>query len=242
MRRLRVEAPEVPLHVVVAQARAAAALLAADEVRELHRVADEEDRGVVADEVVVALGRVELQREAARVAPGVGGALLAGDGGEAREHLGRRARLEQRGLGVRRHVLGRLEHAERARALGVHVALRDALAVEVRHLVQEVRRRAAGSGRRDRRVRRVAVAGCGGAGVGGRARCSASRDGAVAIEEPSVGWGRSGMLTPSSGSGHGRESRGVRVSSPRTRSGRRHPRPYPADQRMVNARSLTSKK
>ena len=96
VRRLRVEAPEVPLHVVVAQPVAAAALLRADEVRELHRVADEEDRGVVADEVVVALGRVELQREAARVAPGVGRALLAGHGREAREHLGLHAGLEQR--------------------------------------------------------------------------------------------------------------------------------------------------
>ena len=35
-----------------------------DEVPALHRGADEEHRGVVADEVVVALGRVELQREA----------------------------------------------------------------------------------------------------------------------------------------------------------------------------------
>ena len=147
---------------------AAAALLAADEVRELHRVADEEDRGVVADQVVVALGRVELQREAARVAPGVGAALLAGDGGEAGEHLGLDAGLEQRGLGVRRDVLGGLEHAERARALGVHVALGDALAVEVRHLVEEVV-----VVQQDRAVRaegqRVAVARRRGAGVGRRA-------------------------------------------------------------------------
>ncbi len=138
VRGLGVEAPEVPLHVVVAQAGAAAALLRADEVRELHRVADEEHRGVVADEVVVALGRVELQREAARVAPGVGGALLAGHRGEAGQHLGLHAGLEQRRLGVRRDVLGGLELTERAGALGVHVALRHALAVEVRHLVQEV--------------------------------------------------------------------------------------------------------
>ena len=147
---------------------AAAALLRADEVRELHGVADEEDRGVVADEVVVALGRVELQREAARVAPRVGRALLAGDRREAGEHLGRRARLEQRGLGVRRDVLGGLELPERARALRVHVALRDALAVEVRHLVQEVH-----VVQQDRAVRtdgqRVAVAGRGRAGVGRRA-------------------------------------------------------------------------
>jgi hypothetical protein len=65
-----------------------AALLRADEVLELHRVAHEEDRRVVADHVVVALAGVELQREAARVAPGVGAAALAGDGGEADQGVG----------------------------------------------------------------------------------------------------------------------------------------------------------
>ena len=191
VRRLGVQAPEVPLHVVVAQAGAAATLLRADEVRELHRVADEEDRGVVADEVVVALGRVELQREAARVAPGVGGALLAGDGGEARQHLGLHAGLEERGLGVLRDVLGGLELTERTRALGVHVALRHALAVEVRHLVQEVdvvqQDRAVGADRQ-----RVAVAGRGGAGVRRRAEVRLLR-GCGRDRGPSVGWGRSGM-------------------------------------------------
>src|SRR5690242_705737 len=72
-------------------------LLAADEVRELHRVADEEDRRVVADQVVVALLGVELQREAAHVAPGVGAARLARDGGEACEHVGDDPLPEQRG-------------------------------------------------------------------------------------------------------------------------------------------------
>ena len=62
VRRLGRQRPEVPLHVVVAQVVVGAALLAADEVLELHRVADEEHRGVVADDVEVALGGVELQR------------------------------------------------------------------------------------------------------------------------------------------------------------------------------------
>src|SRR4051812_44124683 len=43
------------------------ALLRPDHVRTLHRVADKEDGPVQADEVVVAVGRVELGREAARV-------------------------------------------------------------------------------------------------------------------------------------------------------------------------------
>ena len=74
------------------------ALLGVDEVLELRRVADEEDRRVVADQVVVALLGVELQREAARVADGVGEALLAGHGREAREHRRALAGLEQAGL------------------------------------------------------------------------------------------------------------------------------------------------
>ena len=124
--------------MVVAQAGIGKPLLAADEMRELHRVADEEDRRVVADQVVIALVGVELQREAAHVAPGVGAAHLAGDGGEARQHLGGRALLEQRRLGVARDVLGRLEHAERAGALGMRLALRNLLAVEMRHLLEEM--------------------------------------------------------------------------------------------------------
>ena len=130
--------PEVPLHVVVAQVVGRHALLGADEVLELHRVAHEEDRGVVADHVEVALGRVELQREAARVPPGVWAAALAGDGGEPGQHLGLGAGLEHRGPGVLADVVGHLEVAERAAALGVRLALRDAFPVEVGHLLDQV--------------------------------------------------------------------------------------------------------
>ena len=119
--------------------RARQALLRVDEVGELDAVADEEHGGVVADEVVVALGRVELQREAAGVAPGVGGALLAGDRGEAQ----RASRSSAPGWNSAARVYaltscGRGERAERAAALGVHDALGDALAVELRELLDEV--------------------------------------------------------------------------------------------------------
>ena len=50
-------------------------------------VLDEEHRDVVADEIPVALARVELDGEPADVAGQVGRALVAGDGGEADEHL-----------------------------------------------------------------------------------------------------------------------------------------------------------
>ena len=75
VRRLRLREPAVGL-----------LLHRVDEVGELDRVLDEEHRDVVADEVPVALLRVELHREAAHVAGEVGRALVAGDGREPHEH------------------------------------------------------------------------------------------------------------------------------------------------------------
>ena len=169
VRRLGRERPEVPLHVVVAQVVVGAALLAADEVLELHRVAHEEHGGVVADDVEVALARVELHGKPARVAPGVGAAALARDRREPDQDVGRRAGLEDRGAGVGADVVGHLERAERAAALGVRLPLRDALAVEVGHLLEQVVVL-----QQDRPVRadgqRMLVAGDGDSGVRRRVR------------------------------------------------------------------------
>src|SRR5450759_4412239 len=111
MRRLRRQRPEVPLHVVIAQVVVGAALLRMDEVGELRRVADEKDRGIVADHVVVAVLGVELERKTARVTSGVGRAQLTGDCREARKRLGPLAFLEQDGLRELRNVFGGLEEA-----------------------------------------------------------------------------------------------------------------------------------
>ena len=56
-----------------------------DQVRELDRVLNEEDRDVVADDVPVALLGVELHGKAAHVAREVGRAFIAGDRREAHE-------------------------------------------------------------------------------------------------------------------------------------------------------------
>ena len=105
---------------------------------ELHRVANEEHRGVVAHQVVITLTGVELEREAARIAPGVGTALFARHGGEASQHVGLGAGLENGGLGVGTDVLRHLEMAEGARAFRVGLALGNMLAVEVGHLFDQV--------------------------------------------------------------------------------------------------------
>ena len=65
-----------------------------DQVGKLDRVLDKKHRDVVAHQVVVALMGVELDRKAARVAHGVGGAARAGHGREAREN-----RRPDRGVG-----------------------------------------------------------------------------------------------------------------------------------------------
>lgn len=58
------------------------------EIGELERVAQIEHRGVVADQVPVALLGVETHGEAADVSLGIRRATLTGDGGEAQEHIG----------------------------------------------------------------------------------------------------------------------------------------------------------
>ncbi len=138
MRALWIVDPEIPLHVIVAQARIGKPLLTADKVRELHRVANEEDWRVIADQVVIAFTGVEFQREATHVAPGVGAAHLTGYGRKARQHLCRHTLLEQGCFGIGRNVLGGFEYAERPGTLGVWLTLRHLLSIEMSHLLEKV--------------------------------------------------------------------------------------------------------
>jgi hypothetical protein len=63
---------------------------------ELQGITNEKDRGIVPHHVVDALARVKLQREAPRIAPGIGTALLPSDRREANQGLRLGARLEDR--------------------------------------------------------------------------------------------------------------------------------------------------
>ena len=74
-----------------------------DQVGELDRVLDEENRDIVAHHVPVALHRVELDREAAGVAGEIGRAAVAGDGREAGKRRRRHADLGQH---LRRRIVG----------------------------------------------------------------------------------------------------------------------------------------
>lgn len=115
------------------------AFLGVDEVRELDTVLDEEHRGVIADQVPVAFLSVETHCEATRIALGVGAATLAANGGKAHKGFGLLAdSREQLGLGVFADVVGDGEGAVSAGAFGMHDALRDALAVEMLELFNQV--------------------------------------------------------------------------------------------------------
>ena len=138
VRGLGGQRPEVPLHVVVAQVGVRAALLAVDEVGELLRVADEEHRGVVADQVIVALLGIELDREPARIPGRVGAAQFARDRGEPDQQVRGGTLSEQAGLGELADVLGRLEHPVAAAALGVDDSLGHPFPVELGHLLDQV--------------------------------------------------------------------------------------------------------
>ncbi|MNS85587.1 hypothetical protein D3C72_1194550 [compost metagenome] len=104
------------------------------QVRKLHRVLDEEDRHVVADQVPVAFVGIELDGKAAHVARGVLGPPLARHRGKAHEHrralagFGKQGRRGQVGQG-----LVALEVTVGGRAARVHDALGNALVIEVRN-------------------------------------------------------------------------------------------------------------
>ena len=140
LRHQRDEVPEVVVRRLRLREAAVGRLLhGVDDVGELDGVLDEEDRDVVADEVPVALLRVELDGEAADVASEVERALVPGHGREPDEHRRVLAGpLEQVGPGhVGQRLVG-LEEAVRAEAAGVHDALGDPLVVEVEDLLPEV--------------------------------------------------------------------------------------------------------
>jgi hypothetical protein len=156
-----------------------------NEVGELHRVLDEEDRDVVAHQIPVALVGVELDGETANVARGVGRAAFAGHGGEAHEHRRDLARrLKRGGAGEFGQRLVRLEDAVRGRTSRMHDALGNPLVIEVRDLLAQdevlQQRRPAQSG-----LERVLVVADGHALVGGQHL--ATGVGARVVERASAG-------------------------------------------------------
>lgn len=114
-------------------------LLGVDEVRELGRVANEEDRSVVEYPVPVAFLSPDLDGEPTGIASSVCRSALASDGGETDGQF----RLvpnfvEELGTGDVGDIVSHLKVSVGTSALGVHHSLRDALTVEVGQKVNVV--------------------------------------------------------------------------------------------------------
>ena len=107
-----------------------------DQIRKLHRVLDEEDRDVVADEIPIPFVRVELHREPTHVPGGVGRTSFAEDGRKADEDRCLFPNFtKERRAGELGDSLGTFEDAVRRGAARMHNPLGDAFVVEVSDLL-----------------------------------------------------------------------------------------------------------
>src|SRR5208282_5789082 len=110
MRGFGTEREEIPDVVGLLDVAVWVALLRVDEIRKLERITDEEDRRVVADQVVVPVLGVELDRNSPGVAHRVSRALLARHRRETHKYFGSLSdRRQQFSLGPRRHICQHLE-------------------------------------------------------------------------------------------------------------------------------------
>jgi hypothetical protein len=104
-----------------------------DEIGEFQWIPNEEDRSVIAYEIVISLLRVEFYGESTRIPLGVGRPLLAADSREANEDLCFLAHLGKKpGLCILGHIVGDFKEAMCPRSFGMYHAFWDSLSVEMR--------------------------------------------------------------------------------------------------------------
>ncbi len=138
MQRFGQERPKVPVVLGRTHVGARITLYGMVEVRELQRVAQKEDRRIVAHQVPVALFGIKLHGKTANVAFGVRRSTLARHRGKPHKHLSFLAYLRKHcRLGVGRNILRDGKRAKSARPLGVHTALRDHFPVKVGQFFQK---------------------------------------------------------------------------------------------------------
>src|ERR1700722_14268384 len=138
MQRLRKHRPKVPVVLRAAYACAGIALDGMVEIGEAKRVAEEKDRRIIAYNVPVALFGVKLHGKSVNVAFCIRSATLTGHRREPRKHWRLLADLgEYLGLGVAGDIVRCGEGPVGAPSLGVHPALRNDLAIELRYLLDQ---------------------------------------------------------------------------------------------------------
>ena len=139
METFRRKRPEIPHRGRTAEVGLGIAFLCVDEVTELERITDEEDRRIVAHQVPIAFFGVELDCKATYIAFGIGRAAFTGDDREAHKHLSLLVYLrEELGLRVAGDIVRHGEDAMSSRSFGVNHSFRHALTVEVRHLLDQM--------------------------------------------------------------------------------------------------------
>ena len=138
MQGFRQRDPKVPIVLRAPQIGAWVALDRVIKVWKFEWIAQKKHRRVVADQIPVAFLGVELDGKAANITLGIGGAALAGHGGEAGKQLGFLAHLRKDlRAGVFRDVVRDCKRPVGAGALGVHAPLEDHFAVKMRQLLQK---------------------------------------------------------------------------------------------------------
>jgi len=139
MERFRVERGVVPEVVGILQVSLRVSLLSVNEVRELHRVSEEEDGSVVVNVIPVSFLRSQLDRETTRVTSGIGRSTLPSDSRETSggADLGSDLR-EEFGASQVGDVVGNFESSMSSCSLGVNDTLGDTLSVEVSEGIDQV--------------------------------------------------------------------------------------------------------
>jgi len=135
---LRKVVPEDGRVIGVGKMSGGVTLLCVDEVGELGGISQEEDGGVVGNDIPVALVSAELDGESTRVSRTVVGARLATDSGESDSDGTLLAGLENVGKTKVLEGVGSLVVSVGTTSLGVYNTLGDALTIKVREQIDQV--------------------------------------------------------------------------------------------------------
>src|SRR5712664_2822109 len=132
------KSPEVPVVLSAAKTGAGIALDGVIEVRETQRIAKEKDWSIVSHDVPISVFGVELESSSADVALRIGCPAFPSYGRKAREHGRLLSNLRKNCcLCVLCDVASCRECSIGSPAFGMHPALRNDLAIEVRELLDQ---------------------------------------------------------------------------------------------------------
>lgn len=129
--------PEIPVGGGVGESGAGVAFDGVVQIRELERVAQKKDGGVVANQIPVAFLGIELDGKSAYIPLRIGGAAFARHRGKAhKDGCFLADAVEEGRAGVARDIVRYTEGAEGPGTFGVHAAFRDNFPIEMSDFLQ----------------------------------------------------------------------------------------------------------